>query len=136
MTVIKQAVLLSGCCDLHFLQRLGSAHSFGGEHTAQFLVAVGRCACASTRLFFQANQICGKGTGKLPRSRKPGPSESKTVPRSWGKGELAGRREAGKSQEKRMAGRAGPHPSKEGGGEAAEVGEEQGLSRVQVNGLK
>ena len=89
MTVIKQAVLLSGCCDLHFLQRLGSAHSFGGEHTAQFLVAVGRCACASTRLFFQPKQIGEKGTGKLPRSRNPGPWESKTVPRPWGEGEPA-----------------------------------------------
>ena len=30
VTVIKQAVLLLGCRDLHFLQRLGSAHSFLG----------------------------------------------------------------------------------------------------------
>ena len=30
-TVIKQAVLLLGCCDLHFLQRLGSTRSFLGR---------------------------------------------------------------------------------------------------------
>ena len=36
-TVIKQAVLLLGCCDLHFLQRLGSTRSFLGRvHSRMF----------------------------------------------------------------------------------------------------
>ncbi len=49
--VISKAGPLSGYHSLHFLWRLGSAHSKWGEHTAQFLVVVEICACALTHHF-------------------------------------------------------------------------------------